>query len=151
VRKILAVAWAPWISVACTGEEPAAGDTAEPADSGSADSGEPQDTAAAVRPVVESAEVVRCYNNSDGEDEWNLAATVSDPQGVDDISHGRVEVLEGDDELYETLLACRGADCTASWGASGNGIDCDYQGRVTLRFYAIDKSGNESLPLEIGT
>lgn len=124
---------------------------AAPGDSGSGDTGTPGDTGVAVRPVVEHAEVVRCGTNTDGEEEWNLAATVSDPQGLQDIARGRVEVMDGDEELYETLLACRGADCTASWGASTNGIGCDRQGRVTLRFYAIDKAGNESEPLEIDT
>lgn len=104
------------------------------------------DTAAvvddAVAPSIAAVDRVACADSSLGE-RWDIALTVTDPQGADTVAEGLVSVLEArGGELSRYALACVSGACTASSRADIDGVTCE--AAVTFAFTVTDGEGNVS-------
>lgn len=116
------------------------------------DSGEGDDTAADVRPVVESVDRVECGVSTDGDEVWQVEVTMSDPQGVETLSIGTLEVMDGEVTLGTFYLACSGGKCTTNWDTTVYPeLGCSIEGSVTFAIKGKDKQGNESEVFEYDT
>lgn len=99
-------------------------------------------------PVVLDVSLSVCNPDPDGVDTWYLTVSVTDPQ--DDVASegSSVSVLDGEDVLAVYNLACRTEECSVSWQATDDDIDCDVGGDSIFRILVADEAGNVSLPFD---
>jgi hypothetical protein len=99
-------------------------------------------------PKVEAVTGSECAPNTMDVEMWSLEATVSDPQGVEDIDTVTVAVVEGDAEVASYRLACNEGACSGFWLATDDDVSCARGAAAIFRLQATDVEGHVSLPFD---
>lgn len=137
---------------ACTGNleidsggETGKGDTADTEDTGGGGDG--------VSPVVLEITTSFCEPNTDGEDTWSITATVTDPQGDDTFTLGRLYIYletpsDSNEPVADEPMICAAGECTTGWEDLTGKAGCELAGKVWMRILVTDDDDNVSEPYD---
>jgi hypothetical protein len=117
-------------------------------ETGGGDTEETGDPLAGQRPEVTGVELVSCTPNTDSQDTWIVSCYADDPQGIDTLGFGYVEIRRQGEALgSQHPMVCNGeGKCSASWEAESE-EPCSVKG-ATVAIVAVDEDGNESAAYE---
>ncbi|MCP4809932.1 MAG: hypothetical protein GY913_10395 [Proteobacteria bacterium] len=127
--------------------------TSSDSDDGSSDSAPDSDTGSG-EGIHPDAPVVRtcdawCYLHETGDQNyiWKVECAADDPQGLDTIGNGRLEIQQNQQTFATDLVACDGAGfCSTQFGEPTHDVWCDQAPSYTFLVYISDVDEHESAP-----
>lgn len=91
-----------------------------------------------------------CWQHQTGDTfyQWLVECHATDPEGLEDIANGRMEIYQGSTQQGSTLVACdRAGFCTSSFRETDFGVLCSSASSYTFSVWISDMEGHESTPL----
>lgn len=90
-----------------------------------------------------------CYLHETGDQNyiWKVECSADDPQGVDTIGNGRLEIQQDQVTFATDLVACDTSGfCSTQFGEPTHGTYCDQATSYTFVVFVSDVDENESRP-----
>jgi len=149
------------LALACDKDGTSADDTATTTDdtstngdtSSSDDSGGTSDTSDPFKdsPIIQSCDAF-CYFHDTGDQfyNWRIECSVSDPQGVENVWNGTVDITQGNNSIATELVACDAAGfCSTTFREELYGVYCSQASSYDFFIRIQDWDENLSKPYKV--